>query len=599
MYDLPKPDNLLEFLENSIANHPDNPLFGVKDTKTKEYEWIPYKEIGRRVDNLRGGLAKIGIKKGDAVGIIANNRPEFAICAFAAYGLVARFVPMYEQELPHIWKYIIKDSSIKVLFISNHAIYEQIKKYKKDLTSLKQIYVIDDTGENSMAVLEKIGTENPTPSIRPSADDIAVLIYTSGTTGDPKGVLLSHGNLTSNSHTALSNFPGFSDKECVLAILPWAHLLGQLADLYNFIKLGASIGLVENVTTISEDIEKVKPTFLIAVPRIFNRIYDGLWTKMNETGGLARMLFVMGIESGKKRRELAEKGKTSVITYLKFKIADKVVFSKIRKKFGGRLKGALTASAAMNPDIAKFFIDLGIPTYDCYGMTETSPAITVNSPSGWKLGSVGRVIDGVRVVIDKSVVEEGAVDGEIICYGPNVMKGYHNKPDATRDAMTQDGGMRTGDRGRLDKEGYLFITGRIKEQYKLENGKFVFPSAIEEELKLVHYIEHAMIYGENKPYNICLIVLDSLLLEKYAEKHEIEHSNPAELIHEKEIKDMIIASINARLKGKFGGYEIPKKFLFLTEGFTMENGMLTQTLKLKRRIVLQHYAKEIEELYKN
>src|SRR5208337_4394309 len=172
-------------------------------------------------------------------------------------------------------------------------------------------------------------------------------------------------------------------------------------------------------------------------------------------------------------------------------------------------------------------------------------------------------------------------------------------PDATRDAMTQDGGMRTGDRGRLDKEGYLFITGRIKEQYKLENGKFVFPSAIEEELKLVHYIEHAMIYGENKPYNICLIVLDSLLLEKYAEKHEIEHSNPAELIHEKEIKDMIIASINARLKGKFGGYEIPKKFLFLTEGFTMENGMLTQTLKLKRRIVLQHYAKEIEELYKN
>jgi long-chain acyl-CoA synthetase len=310
------------------------------------------------------------------------------------------------------------------------------------------------------------------------------------------------------------------------------------------------------------------------------------------------MLFVMGVESGKARCELAEKGKTSVITNLKFKIADKIVFSKIRKKFGGRLKGALTGSAAMNADIARFFVDLGIPTYDCYGMTETSPAITMNSPSGWKMGSVGRVINDVRVVIDKSVVEEGAIDGEIVCYGPNVMKGYHNKPDATSKAMTRDGGMRTGDRGRLDKDGYLFITGRIKEQYKLENGKFVFPSAIEEELKLVPYIEHIMIYGENRPYNICLIVPDFLVLEKYAEKHEMEY-NPADLIHKQEIKDMIIESINTQLKGKFGSYEIPKKFLFLAEGFTMENGMLTQTMKLKRRFVLQHYAKEIEELYKS
>jgi long-chain acyl-CoA synthetase len=598
MYDLPKPDNLLEFLENSIANHPNSPLFGVKNTKTKEYEWIPYKEIGNHVDNLRAGLAKIGIKKGDAVGVIANNRPEFAICAFAAFGLAARFVPMYEQELPHIWKYIINDSSIKVLFISKPAIYEQIKEFKKDIPNLEKIYVMDESGENSMAALEKIGTETPVPSTRPTADDIAVLIYTSGTTGDPKGVLLSHGNLTSNVHTAVSNFPAWSNKERVLAILPWAHLFGQLADLYVFVMLGASIGLVENVTTIGEDIEKVKPTFLIAVPRVFNRIYDGLWAKMNETGGLARMLFVMGVESGKARCELAEKGKTSVITNLKFKIADKIVFSKIRKKFGGRLKGALTGSAAMNADIARFFVDLGIPTYDCYGMTETSPAITMNSPSGWKMGSVGRVINDVRVVIDKSVVEEGAIDGEIVCYGPNVMKGYHNKPDATSKAMTRDGGMRTGDRGRLDKDGYLFITGRIKEQYKLENGKFVFPSAIEEELKLVPYIEHIMIYGENRPYNICLIVPDFLVLEKYAEKHEMEY-NPADLIHKQEIKDMIIESINTQLKGKFGSYEIPKKFLFLAEGFTMENGMLTQTMKLKRRFVLQHYAKEIEELYKS
>jgi len=256
----------------------------------------------------------------------------------------------------------------------------------------------------------------------------------------------------------------------------------------------------------------------------------------------------------------------------------------------------MTASAAMNPDISRFFFDMGIPIYDCYGMTETSPAITMNCPSAYKIGSVGRPIPGVKVVIDKSVVEEGAQDGEIIAYGPNVMKGYHNKPEATAEVMTSDGGIRTGDRGRLDEDGFLFITGRIKEQFKLENGKFVFPASLEEDIRLIPSVENAMIYGENKPYNVCLIVPDFLVLAKYAKDRGIP-ADPKSIAENPEIQEMIRNEVISSLTGKYGGYEIPKKFLFLHENFTVENGTLTQTMKLKRRVVVSRFKDMIEKLY--
>ena len=340
---------------------------------------------------------------------------------------------------------------------------------------------------------------------------------------------------------------------------------------------------------------KVQPTFLIAVPRVFNKIYAGLWDKMRATGGLAEKLFVMGIESGKKRRELSEKGQSDFLTNLKFKIADAVVFKKIRARFGGRLKAALSGSATMNVAIGNFFSDLGIPVYDCYGLTETSPAATMNGPHAHKPGSVGRAIEHVRVEIDKMFSDSGE-DGEIIIYGPNVMQGYHNKPEATKEVMTEDGGFRTGDRGRLDKDGYLFMTGRIKEQYKLENGKYVFPAAIEEEIKLHPLVENAMIHGEGKAFNVCLVVPDFIVLEKYAIEHNMP-TDPEELVQQKEIREMISDEITKSLKGKFGGYEIPRKFIFLSENFTLDNGTLTQTMKLKRRVVLEQQKDQIEDSY--
>ena len=590
-----KPDNLVEFLENSLARHPDRPLFGTKNAQGV-YEWLTYRQFGRRVDELRAGLAGLGVGRGDAVGIIANNRTEWAIAAYATYGLGGRFVPMYESELPRIWEYIVADSAIKVLFVSKPEILQKVSDFPQKIPNLAHLVLVEGTGPGSMAALEETGRLHPVKAIHPGPDEIAGLIYTSGTTGEPKGVLLSHKNCTSNSLAGVSMYPELTEEDVSLSILPWAHSYGQTAELNAMIYLGGSIGFIENVKTVVQDMALVRPTWLIAVPRVFNRIYNGLWEKMNEEGGIARKLFVMGVEAGKRRRELKAAGRSDLLTELKFKIADKAVFAKIRQKMGGRLKGAMSGSAAMNVEIAHFFFDVGIPIYDCYGMTETSPAVAMNASFAYRLGSVGRAIENVRIVIDSSAVEEGAADGEIVVYGPNVMKGYHNKPDKTREVMTPDGGIRTGDRGRLDADGYLYITGRIKEQFKLENGKFVFPAALEEEISLVPWVQNVLIFGENRPFTIALVVPDFLMVERHAEKNGIS-GDIRQLIENADIQAMITGEILKVLRGRFGGYEIPKKFLYLTEGFTSENGMLTQTLKLKRRVVLEKYRDRIEALY--
>jgi long-chain acyl-CoA synthetase len=596
-YRYDKPDNLVDLIEESIKAYGDLPVFGTKNAQG-DYEWITYRELGERIDNLRGGLAGSGLQKDDAVGIIANNRNEWAICAFATYGLGARYIPMYENELEKIWKYIINDSGIKVLLVSTKEIYEKVVAFKDETPALEKVYIIDAEGENTMAELERVGKANPVKSIKPDPSHIAVLIYTSGTTGSPKGVLLSHGNFMSNVHAAKKLYPELGKDDRGLSILPWAHSFGQTAELYFFSHVGGSVGFMENVTTIGEDMGKVKPTYIIAVPKVFNKIYAGLGAKMNETGGLAKMLFTMGVESGKKRRELAQEGKTCFLTGLKFKIADAIVFKKIRERFGGRLKGSISGSATMNVEISHFFSDIGVPVYDCYGLTETTPAVTMNCPTAHRPGSVGRAIDQVRVEIDPVLAKDGSEDGEIVVHGPNVMQGYNNNPEATKEVMTEDGGFRTGDRGRLDEDGYLYITGRIKEQYKLVNGKYVFPTALEEEMKLLPLVETVMVYGDGRDYNVALVVPDFEVLEKYAKENNLT-SDPKALSENPDVQEMISKAIADGLKGKFGGYEIPRKFLYMSETFSSENGMLTQTMKLKRRNVLEQYMPEIESLYGN
>ncbi len=597
MYQYDKPDNLVELIEESVSKFGDRPLFGTKN-RSGEYEWISYRKIGTRIDHLRAGLSCIGVGKDDAVGFIGSNRAEWAITAFAAYGLGARFVPMYEKELVKIWQYIIHNAGIKVLAVSTPEIAAKVKDFQKETPALERIYVIESQGQDSMSDLEQAGSAKPVPSLRPKPQDTAALIYTSGTTGNPKGVLLSHGNFTSNFIAAGKLFPDHLNENArLVSILPWAHSFGQTGDLYNIIHVGGSIGFMENVTTLAEDMAKIRPTLIIAVPRVFNKIYAGLQAKMKEKGGLAKKLFDMGVGSAKKCRELRKKGQSpDFLTNIKYRLADRVVFSKIRDRFGGCLQGAISGSATMNVEVGYFFADIGIPVYDCYGLTETTPAVTMNCPAAHKPGSVGRAIEKVRVVIDKTFSEEGAEDGEIVVYGPNVMQGYHSNPEATRAVMTEDGGFRTGDRGKLDADGFLFITGRIKEQYKLENGKYVFPATLEEEIKLLPWVENAMIYGDGKAFNVALIIPDFDVLGKYAQEKGLS-SDPEELVQNAQVQEMISGEINTFLKGKFGGYEIPKKYIFLSEPFSLDNGTLTQTMKLKRPTVLQRYRDQIESAY--
>ena len=359
---------------------------------------------------------------------------------------------------------------------------------------------------------------------------------------------------------------------------------------------GGSTGFAESPLTIVDDLALVKPTFLVAVPRIFSSVYDGLNAKMDETGGLAKTLFDMGVNAGIERRRLKKEGRSSLLNDLKLKIADAIVFKKIRDKFGGRLLYSLSSSAALNPHIAEFFEDVGIPVFEAWGMTELSPAGTINSPQHNRLGSAGRPIDKVRLVIDKTFDGDNPEEGELIVYGPNVMKGYHNKPEETRATMTEDGGLRTGDRAYIDADGYLHITGRIKEQFKLENGKYVSPATMEEEIKLLPCVEHTMIYGLNRPFTVCLVYPDFIVMEKLAGKHGWP-TTPAAMVADPAVRAYIEGQIVNSLKGKFGSYEIPKKFIILSEGFTVDNGMLTQTFKLKRREVLKAYQPMIDAAY--
>lgn len=595
MWSYEKPDNLVEWWLESEKKFSDNVLFWVHNDQGA-VDPVTYTQVAKRIDNARGGLARLGIEKDDAVGIISPNLPEWAVLAYAAYGRNARFIPMYEKELWQTWKYIINDSGIKFLMVSSPEIYDQVKHLKQEIPVLENVYVIDTKGDNSMAALEKFGEDHPVEPLIPHCDDVAVLIYTSGTTAAPKGVLLTHGNLTYCSRAGYRLFPELVESQVGISMLPWAHSYALSAELNNFIQFGGSLGFMRDVTTMPEDLQIIKPTYLISVPRVFNKIYDGIQMKMNDAGGAKKKLFDAACENAKKKRELSEKNQSSAAVNFKHALFDKLVFSKIREALGCRVTGALTASAAMNKEIGEFFFDIGMPTYDCYGLTETSPAVTMNSPGAWKIGSVGKVLEGQKVVIDKSVSEEGAEDGEIIVYGPNIMKGYHNKPQETAEVIMPDGGFRTGDRGYFDEDGFLWITGRIKEQYKLSNGKYVFPAVIEDEIKLLPKVANALVYGDGKPYNICLVLPDFEVAKRWAYLKGYSE-DPDNLLVNEEFTSMMIHEIKAHLNKNFGRYEIPEKYLFIKKDFTVENNMLTQTMKLKRRVVLDAYSDDIEKLY--
>ena len=588
------PNNLVDLFEQSVAKWPDKRLFGVKNQASGQYEWIDRTEVAERVNNLRGALSKLGLSKGDKVGVIVNNCVEWFICEQAAHGLGAAFVPMYEKELKKIWQYIVTDAAVKYLFVRDSNLYEQVKEFKKEISTLNDIFIIDGEGDNSLKALEAMGKKNPTPSLKPHWSDLSFIIYTSGTTGDPKGVMLSHGSLTLNTTAGVESF-NLDENMHVVAILPWAHVFGLTCDLHTYIYCGGAIAFAESLQKLTQNFQEVKPTGLSVVPKICTTIYDMVMQGV-AADPVKKQFFDAAVAEAIKNRDLTEKTK-------EFNDYDALVFSQVRNIFGGNLKFFVTGGALLKREIALFFKDIGQPTYDGYGMTETASGVTNNSPVfGNKLGTVGKPVKNMHIVIDKSRVGADSLDGEIVVYGPHVMMGYNNKPEATMEIMMPDTwngfpGLRTGDRGWFDDEGFLHVTGRFKDEYKLANGKYVHPEGIENEIKLVRYVVHAMLYGDGKDYNVCLIVPDFAVLKADPNIKPLLKDTLEESLKEQAVQNYLSKDITAHLRKTYGSYEVPQKFLFVAEDLTLENGMVTQTMKVKRANVMKKYGEQLQALY--
>lgn len=586
----PRFKTLQDVYHHAVTTHARRPLFGVKQGGS--WSWVTYAEFASRVDALRAALSARGIGKGDRVAVIADNRVEWAVACYASMGLGAWFVPMYEAQLTKDQAYILKDSGTKALFVSTSELATKIEAERGDLPDLEHVFVLDGA-DNDWDTLLAEGEGKDVPSIPVTSEDVAGFIYTSGTTGDPKGVLLTHGNFAANVSAAIEVLP-LTAQDRSLSFLPWAHSFGQTAELHVFFASGASMGLAEAVPKIIDNLAEVRPTVLVSVPRIFNRIHDGLHKRMAEAGGLQQWMFEQAIANARDRRQLAEQGRQSGWVELKFALFDRLVFSKVRARFGGRLRYAISGGAALSPRIAEFIDDMGIVVYEGYGLTETSPVVAVNAPSAHRIGTVGRPLPGVRVTLDHDITGH-PLDGEIIVHGHCVMKGYHGRPEETARVFTPDGGFRTGDMGRIDEDGFLSITGRIKEQYKLENGKYVVPSPLEEQLKLAPLVSSVLLYGHNKPYNVALVVPDWEVVEAWAAAEGVK-GTPEALVQNEKLRAAIGEQLEQR-GADFKGYERPRRFALLVEDFTTENGMLTPSLKVKRRVVLAHYVDTIESLY--
>ncbi len=568
-------ENLVDVFKTAVATYPDNELFGTK--KNGVWEWTTYLEFGKQVDQLRAGLHEAGLARGDKVCIIANNRVEWAVAAYACYGVGAAFVPMYEAQNPKEWEFITHDCGAKFVFCASDEIVKKVQSFMERVPSIKTLVSLDPKSKSEGVVRTYTSclSQKKFAGISPSPKDPAGLIYTSGTTGNPKGVILSHGNIASNVNAVHEVFP-MAAADRSLSFLPWAHVFGQTVELHCMMSMGASMAIAESVEKIIDNLSETKPTLLFSVPRIFNKIYASVQKQIAARPDVIQKMVRTALAVRNKQRIGDQIG---LIEGLTLAVTDKVVFSKVRARFGGRLKYAFSGGAAISKDVAEFIDGLGITVYEGYGLTETSPIATANWPGNRRIGSVGKPIPGVKISI--------TAEHEIVIHGPNIMQGYHNREEENKAVFTSDGGFRTGDMGRVDNDGFVFITGRIKEQYKLENGKYVVPTPLEEQIKLSPYVLNVMVYGDNRPFNVALIVANVDAVKTATGTDDL-NSSAVRKLFEKEL------ATNAE---KFKGFEEIRDFALIGEDFSTENNMLTPSLKLKRRVVVETYKAELDALY--
>jgi len=611
------PHTLYDMLMQSVERFGDHPCFGWIQEKGMERVNLSYLEFSSLVDSVARGFVSKGLIGEERIALITDNCIEWAAAAYAANRLGAAYTGMYTHQHGSEWKFIIDDSSPTIIIVANTGVLDRLSANLSDKAEDWPSGGVILLGEEEANELPPEGVEvenwsafisasRTAPALeRPRSDhnSLASLIYTSGTTGNPKGVMLSNWNLLSNVVAVQSVFEIYvGDRNA--AFLPWAHSFGSTFDLHYMLRSGVHINLISDLRRIADECQVIKPHCMLAVPRVWNKFHDRVSAQF-QTSGLKRFMSGQAnLYSAKRIRKSGIDCDAVPAKGFSDKLFDKLVWKKVRARFGGKLRFALSGAAALSPDVAGFIQKVGFTIYEGYGLTETSPLVSAN---GWmgkgksRLHTVGQPISGVKIVIDTSVWDDpdNPDDGEIIVYGPNVMQGYWNNPEATADVMTADGGFRTGDLGRLSDDGYLSITGRVKSQFKLENGKYVSPAPLEENLKLSPLVEQCVLDGRNRKHTYLIIHPNKEAMEPALKASGLILSGDwKQICSDAAVRSWLLDELcnNCMEKPTWKGFEKPDAIILDSEEWSTDNDLLTPSLKVKLRNLMRLHEEEINSL---
>jgi long-chain acyl-CoA synthetase len=592
------PGTLNELFLQAVERYASKPA-ALRYKEAGRWRSLSHVELRDSVLHVSAGFRELGLSAGDRIAILSENRPEWAIADFASLLIGAADVPVY-PTLPakHI-EYILRDSGAAAICVSTAAQLAKIREIRHALPALRSVITFDReaSGTDVLPFSELLRCGQAAVSRYPSwqadarrvqPDDLATLIYTSGTTGDPKGVMLSHGNITSNVVASLKSF-SIDGQDETISFLPLSHIFERMAGHYLMFYGGATIGYATSIDTVAAEMAELRPTVMTAVPRFYEKIFGRVLDAATSGSGFRRRIFAWARRSGETWVEyvLAARRVPTGVAFRR-RVAHRLVFSKFQQRTGGRIRFFISGGAPLNPDIAKFFHAAGLPILEGYGLTETSPVIAVNTFKHLKLGTVGRPIPGVEVKI--------AEDGEILTRGPHVMLGYYNKPEATQEAIDQNGWFHTGDIGLLDADGMLKITDRKKDLIVTAGGKNIAPQPIENMVKTSKFVLNAVMLGDKRKYPVMLVVPNLDRLKAWAAHKKLALLEVEALLRDPEVEAKMDREVRKTLRD-LAQYEIPKKLLLLPTDFTIESGELTPKMSVKRRVVEKRYAGLIEKLY--
>ena len=584
-------NRIFDILDIYLEKHPnqDVALAGKQSGTWRHYSIQEYVEI---TNNISYALIELGIEPGDKVGIISTNRPEWNMMDMAIMQIGAISVPVYPTISEADYKYILSHSETKFVLLEGAEVMNKIDHVMPEIPTLKYAYTFVD--RNRFPYLEQLinlGKEHPhADELKRRKDavkteDCSTIIYTSGTTGTPKGVMLSHSNIV-NQLKCLEVTPAkWSNK--AFSFLPLCHAYERmLVFLYQY--LGMSVYYAQNLGTIGENIKEVQPTMMSAVPRMLERIYDKIYSSSNNMPFLTRKIFRWAVRLAC-RYKIQDYARSGWYNFW-HKIADKLVYSKIRKNIGGNFDIVVSGAASIQPRLASFFSAIGMPIYEGYGLTETSPVLAVScrDKDGREAGTVGFPLPGTEVKI--------APNGEVCCRGHNVMMGYYKAPELTKEVIDEEGWFHTGDLGKINEKGQLILTGRLKSLFKTSFGKYVNPQVIEQKFTESAFIENIVVMGEGQKFAAALISPDFNYLKTWCLRHEVPYTTPAEAVENKEILKRFTREVE-KYNAFFGDTEKIKKFALIADEWSQQTGVLTPTLKVKRNVVQERYKEKIEKLF--